>query len=900
MLAAAALLVIHYAHTISTAARHRPGETSTAIAQAKAGDPPAPSAQPAGNASGATAPSAAAKAANPSSGGASSDKAARSSNGGRSSSKTTSASQSGSSTAKETRKVTGGGIPRKGPTIGVRKVSAVYAHGVDTPPAANHPHFLDRVIGPGGIEYGTTRNNGVFVSTDHGKTWAERSDGLSLRVIYPFKHDPISTLTSIGVDPSDGKRVAVTTAMGVFLSKDAGRTWKPIPIDKAIRASTYITAVALSPFDKSTIAVGTSFRGYFVTNNDGKKWSAETKHLGFLYRGAGFYEEVAAIAYSPRKKGEMYLGIGFGGEVYRSTDGGKQWNSTAFPGAKKDVVRDLNVRRGSSSSGKDPWILHVSTQRTYYSYDPATASWKNDGPAPAPPAPSPAKQKRMAEAANRAGIYISPWQAAAPRLGHWISFLKKNGLNTLVVDVKDDHGHITYNSQLPFAHKIGAVHPYFNIQHLIKVAHENGIYVIGRLVVFKDKYMYRYDHHRYAIWDPQRNAPWGYFQKEVNKKTGKVKMVQKEFWVDPFAERVWRYNVNVAKELQRDGINEIQFDYIRFPSQVTTKNAVYRFRRKGMTEEDALESFLRMARAQLKVPISVDIFGYNGWYPNAGWVGQDIEVYANYADVVSPMYYPSLFPRDFLPGMPYLKWSTYLYRMGTWRAKRIVDGRAVVRPFVQAFLLGPYELKMDKARYTKYLRSQLKGAQEGNSSGFLLWNFGTDYYMVTFPLTPYVKRPPFALPGAAWERQAYPAPKQSASRAAATAEAGKGSGGSAQAGSNVAAIASAAKGSGETQAGSKAAPLASANTEPAGSERPSSGGQTQALLPSIAPSIGASQASDSSEATPSTTTIQQPDGATPLLLSGGSKSPPLALPVPQSPAGSGKGASAETSPAQGG
>ena len=308
--------------------------------------------------------------------------------------------------------------------------------------------------------------------------------------------------------------------------------------------------------------------------------------------------------------------------------------------------------------------------------------------------------------------------------------------------MKDDHGRITYDTKVPLAHTLDAVHPYFNIEKLIHTAHANGIYVVGRLVVFKDEFLYRYENHRYAIWDPKRNAPWGHFVQAMNKKTGKVTEVQKEFWIDPFSEFAWRYNLSIAEELQRDGINEIQFDYIRFPSEQSSRNALYRYRRRGMTDEDALESFLRMARGALRIPFAVDLFGYNAWYPIAGWVGQDIEVYANYADVISPMFYPSLFPRSFLSHYSYLDRAKYLYRMGIWRARRIVEGRAVIRPFVQSFLLGPYELKMDKARYSNYLRTELEGVRDAHASGFLLWNFGTDYYMVTFPLSPYVPKRP--------------------------------------------------------------------------------------------------------------------------------------------------------------
>ncbi len=630
--------------------------------------------------------------------------------------------------------------------------TVIPATGISMAAKATHPYFLQEVRASGGLAYGITRNEGIFVSTNGGATWEERSNGLPLRVIYPFTDDPIATLTSVGVDPSNPERVAVTTNSGIYLSEDAGLSWTPVPVHPPIKPSAYFTSVALSPSNTAAMAVGTSFSGIFVTDDAGKSWKGDAYDLAFLYQGAGFYEEVAGLAYSPTQTGVLYMGVGFGGGVYRSTNDGKGWTSVDFPGVKnREIIRNLSVRSDASPQGALPqgaaaqaastqgtWSLRLETDRQNWSYSPARGTWNADGLAPLPPPPSPEKQARMAAAADHAGIYLSPRDASGETLDHWIAFLKQNGLNTIVVDVKDDFGRLTYNSRLPFAWKIGAVHPFFNIEDLIKKAHANGIYVVGRMVIFKDEELYKYDHNRYAIWDPQRNAPWGHFVKVEDSATGKTSWVQKEFWVDPFSQAVWRYNVSIAEELQSLGIDEIQFDYIRFPSAVTSTNAYYRFRLKGMNKGDALESFLVMARKALRIPISVDLFGYNSWYPIAGWVGQNIDMYSNYADVICPMFYPSLFPLDFLPQLPYLKRANYLYKFGTWRAEKIVDGRALIRPFVQSFLLLPSELAMDTPEYSEYLREQLAGAQESHASGFTLWNFGNNYYMVTFPLKAYV------------------------------------------------------------------------------------------------------------------------------------------------------------------
>jgi hypothetical protein len=113
---------------------------------------------------------------------------------------------------------------------------------------------------------------------------------------------------------------------------------------------------------------------------------------------------------------------------------------------------------------------------------------------------------------------------------------------------------------------------------------------------------------------------------------------------------------------------------------------------------------------------------------------------SRYVDAISPMFYPSHFSRSFLPSFTYLDRATEIYRTGTRRASEIVGGRALIRPFVQAFLIGG-ELEFDVPTYTRYLHNQIEGSLEGNAAGFLLWNQSNRYYMVTQSLVPYTTVP---------------------------------------------------------------------------------------------------------------------------------------------------------------
>ncbi|HEY8344886.1 MAG TPA: putative glycoside hydrolase, partial [Bacillota bacterium] len=327
-------------------------------------------------------------------------------------------------------------------------------------------------------------------------------------------------------------------------------------------------------------------------------------------------------------------------------------------------------------------------------------------------------EARRRRAADKYGIYVNyAWKKFEDHL----PFIKKHNLNSIVVDFKNDQGLLTYNTKLAFPYQIGAVSQKFRIEELIEKAHANGVYVIGRVVVFKDRQLHKYNNYQYAVWDKITQKPW----------------VTNEYWVDPFSAEVWEYNIAIAKELEELGIDEVQFDYIRFPTDGDLSRIAFRHQRPGMLKVDALESFLAMAREQLEIPISADLYGFNCWYRMEGLTGQDANIFSDYVDVIAPMFYPSHFPGSFYGKEAYTKRARLIYEEGVARAARIVEDRCLIRPYVQAFLLGG-ELKMKAPQYTQYLLEQIEGTLAAPSSGFTLWNNSNNYYMVKKPLSLYI------------------------------------------------------------------------------------------------------------------------------------------------------------------
>jgi hypothetical protein len=605
------------------------------------------------------------------------------------------------------------------------------------PPALETSVAPDRIYRTAGTAiWRVSRESGVTVSLDNGATWTARNHGLPTRTIYPFTSESPAIITCLAVDPYEPDRVAITTLDTLFLSADMGVTWEKIDLHDPIKSNDHLTCVALCPGTPASIAVGTSFHGFFETTDRGRSWTSLSEPLTPLKLGGGNYEEIASIAYDPLISGRIWFNLGFGKGIFIFRKGTTFVQRVMMPtDPDASPVRTMQFSHIPDTEG---WALETSTDTARWSYQVAGATWtmkeKIQGQAMLPAD----KEERLARASGKYGIYVSSFWASGKKLQTHLAFLKAQGMNSMVVDFKDDNGYLTYDTALPEPLRIGAIQKRFKLDDIVQAAHANGLYLIGRIVVFRDKQLYNADSFAYAAWDRSAKAPWRYLKKNVDADTGEETTFQGEYWVDPYSEHVWDYNIAIAKELQERGVDEIQFDYIRFPSDGDIGGITWRFRKPGMGKLEALESFLAKARETIAIPMATDVYGYAGWARISNWVAQNIEMYSRYVDVIQPMFYPSHFPRDFLGSMEYMPRAKYIYEEGTRRAAYIVEGRSVIRPYVQAFRIGG-ELSFPPAVYSTYLQDQVQGTLAGAGSGFTLWNASNDYYMVTAPLGPLIQ-----------------------------------------------------------------------------------------------------------------------------------------------------------------
>ena len=351
---------------------------------------------------------------------------------------------------------------------------------------------------------------------------------------------------------------------------------------------------------------------------------------------------------------------------------------------------------------------------------------------------------RAQSATGKYGIYLPVNHAMeSSSLRRYLNLIEERNLNMVVIDMKDDYGRLRFTPENPSMLNLGRVFRPIDLDWFLATMKERGIWTVARIVVFKDPEAARAQGGRYAVWDSRNNAPWaGYHDRRrridpdapapnpalttqilpTNDPNYEIlRTWYDERWVDPYSEIIWEYNTQVSEELCRRGFDEIQWDYIRFPTDgLNLTDARYRWRSAGMDQDSAIMSFLRHARSRIQAPISIDIYGANGWYRTGARTGQEVELFVPYVDIICPMYYPSHFEQFFLAHAPPEHRPFRIYYQGTRRTFVISRGRAVIRPWAQAFFLN---VSYDRQHYGPvYVQMQLDGVRAAGNGGITYWN----------------------------------------------------------------------------------------------------------------------------------------------------------------------------------
>ncbi len=327
--------------------------------------------------------------------------------------------------------------------------------------------------------------------------------------------------------------------------------------------------------------------------------------------------------------------------------------------------------------------------------------------------------------------YLTYYGIAEPKIrDRVLELVGRTELNSVVIDVKGDRGLIPYRTEVPAALAAGAQGPVIikDFDGLLKSLRDRDIYTIARIVAFKDNIL---AHHRrdLAIIDTRSGKPW------IDN--------EKLAWVDPFREEVWDYLIAIAKEAAAKGFDEIQFDYVRFPTDGRLSAAMYSQPNSSATRLPAIAGFLAKARRELGptgVFIGADVFGYTAFNANDTDIGQRIEELAPHLDYICPMVYPSGYHLG-IPGYrnpvmhPYevVKESVRLIR------QRSQHATVQVRPWLQDFRDYAFDRRIFG---TREIRAQIKGGVDGGGLGFMLWNPRNDYTAQALQPKPTVAKRP--------------------------------------------------------------------------------------------------------------------------------------------------------------
>lgn len=329
----------------------------------------------------------------------------------------------------------------------------------------------------------------------------------------------------------------------------------------------------------------------------------------------------------------------------------------------------------------------------------------------------PAEEKKIAhiETPEKVkGLYISSWVAGTTDFrDSVIEIIDTTEINTVVIDVKDSTGRISFATNDPYLTEIGASENRIrDVDALIELLHSKGIYVIARIAVFQDPYIVKQWPSEAVKKSSDKNVAWG-DRKGMH-------------WIDAGSKKVWDYTVAVGNEAYNRGFDELNFDYIRFPSDGNMKDIYYPIS-GTQVKADVMRSFFEYLNSSFEeknIPISADIFGMTTTNTDDLNIGQIFEDAVRNFDYVSPMVYPSHYPAT---------WNGFAnpaanpYEVIKISMKGAVDRTAVIgedinklRPWLQDFNLG--------ATYTPgMVREQIDATEELGIDSWLLWDPANTY-----------------------------------------------------------------------------------------------------------------------------------------------------------------------------
>ena len=305
------------------------------------------------------------------------------------------------------------------------------------------------------------------------------------------------------------------------------------------------------------------------------------------------------------------------------------------------------------------------------------------------------------------GIYLNGYHMTNnSKLEIINNILDNTNVNSLVIDVKTDNGHILFDSVNELAVEMSNVRSKYNSETLNTLKDKNDLYLIGRVVVFQDP-LFAKNYPNEAVFDSYRN--------NIYSQDG-------QYFIDPGSEKARNYVINIAKEACELGFDEIQFDYIRYPDS-NYKYMVFKDENTYDNRIKNINSFLMVAKKEINSLgcfVSADVFGFILTNKFDGGIGQNLETIIENVDFLSPMVYPSHYSKG---SFGYQNPNRNPYGVITSALDDALE-RGVeeikLRPFLQGFWHSDAEVQ-----------ENIRAAEDKNLD-WIIWNVSSSYNLGYF------------------------------------------------------------------------------------------------------------------------------------------------------------------------
>ncbi len=315
------------------------------------------------------------------------------------------------------------------------------------------------------------------------------------------------------------------------------------------------------------------------------------------------------------------------------------------------------------------------------------------------------------------GIYMTSWVAGTPSLRqNLVKLIDDTELNSIVIDIKDYSGKVVFTVNEPTLKAFGSEEVRVrDMQEFIETLHKKGIYVIGRIAVFQDAYFVKL-RPDLAVKNKAGTAAWK-DRKGIS-------------WIDAGSKEYWDYIILLTKESRKIGFDEINFDYIRFPSDGDMKDIS--FPQSSTTPKaTVLKNFFAYLEKGLTgtgIKTSADLFGMTTTAIDDMGIGQLLENALPYFDYISPMVYPSHYPTSFMgyknPEQYPYEVIKYTMQSAVTRAKALASttGEKVadLRPWLQDFGLTQTYTSTE-------VLAQIKATYDVGLTSWMLWSASNKY-----------------------------------------------------------------------------------------------------------------------------------------------------------------------------